>query len=200
MSDETIETTEAPRRGRPPRQEVEQEQRRRRQPGSLNRMVASPLAIPEECKDPAYHYHWVNDVRGRVRALTTQDDYDVVTMDELEEMAHRNRATPDLNRDSFAGNGNTVSLPVDTTKSGQEVRAILLKKRQSFYQADYEEGLAQRQAMMEGRVYEGEMASDAVATEGFSPREDLSSRTSYVPKGNSLPPMRRKGPITTRSL
>lgn len=187
--------TEAPRRGRPPRQAVETEQRRRRQPGSLNRMVSSPLAIPEECKDPDYHYHWVNDVRGRVRMLTVDDDYDVVTAEELEENLRRNRSDAHFSASDFAGNGNTVSLPVDTLKSGQELRAVLLKKRQTFYQADYEEGLAQRQAMMDGRVYEGNLTNDA----GKDARETNDPNT-YVPKGNHLPPLRRKGPITRRSL
>lgn len=184
---------DAPRRGRPPRQAQEHTERRRRQPGSLNRMVASALSIPEECKDPDYHYHWVNDIRGRVQSLTVHDDYDIVTVEELEEIGQRNRADFSLNKDGFSGNGTTVSVPVERDGT----RAVLLKKRQTFYDADYQEGLEQRQAMMESRVYEGQASSDVV---GENSRETLDTRTTYVPNGNKLPPMRRKGPIQPRSL
>ena len=180
--------SEAPRRGRPPREAVQQEERRRRQPGSLNRMVMSALSIPEEFKDPDYRYFWANDVRGRVQALTTQDDYDVVTVDELEATGKRNRADMgSFNRGGFDGSGNNVSTVVERDGT----RAVLLKKRLTFYQADYESGLEARQAMMEGRVYEGDTSDDE---KGISPAE------SYVPKGNSLPPLRRKGPVTTKRL
>lgn len=188
MSDET--QIEAPRRGRPPRAAAEQTERRRRQPGSLNRMVTSALSIPEECKDPDYHYHWVNDVRGRVQGLTTQDDYDVVTVDELEANLRRNRSDAHFNAGNFTGNGSTVSLAVERDGT----KAVLLKKRQSFYDADYQESLEQRQAMMQGRVYEGALDHDATDVG----RE--SDDNTYVPKGNQLPPMRRKGPIQTRRL
>jgi hypothetical protein len=181
---------EAPRRGRPPREAAEQQERRRRQPGSLNRMVTSPLGIPDECKDPDYHYHWVNDVRGRVQALTTQDDYDIVTVDELEANLRRNRSDAHFNASSFGGNGSTVSLAVERDGT----KAILLKKRQSFYDHDYQEGLEQRSDMMKGRVYEGNLDHDAPETQ----RE--SSDNTYVPKGNQLPTMRRKGPIPARKL
>jgi len=181
---------EAPRRGRPPREATEQVERRRRQPGSLNRMVTSPLSIPEECKDPDFHYHWVNDVRGRVQALTTQDDYDIVTVDELEANLRRNRSDAHFSPNNFGGNGSTVSLTVERDGT----KAILLKKRQTFYDADYQEALGQRSDMMHGRVYEGELDHDAT---------DLgreSADNTYIPKGNQLPAMRRKGPIQTRRL
>ena len=182
---------EAPRRGRPPRDQVEQTERRRRQPGSLNRMGTSALSIPEECKDPDYHYHWVNDVRGRVQALTTHDDYDIVTIDELEETGRRNRSDFSLNRASFGGNGSTVSLAVERDGT----KAILLKKRQAFYDADYQEGLEARDAMMHGRVFEADLDHDAKDV-----GRETADETTYVPKGNQLPAMRRKGPITRRSL
>ena len=90
---------------------AEQTERRRRQPGSLNRMVTTALSIPEECKDPDYHYHWVNDVRGRVQGLTTHDDYDVVTMDELDEPAPQPGRTP-------TSPATTSAAPVDRFAGG----------------------------------------------------------------------------------
>lgn len=193
MSD-TLETeiADAPRRGRPPRQEAEQGERRRRQPGSLNRMVSSNLGIPDECLDlENYHYHWANDVRGRISQLTIHDDYDRVTMDELEANAQRNRADFKLNREGF-GVGNSVSVPVERDGT----RAVLLRKRKTFYEHDYEAQVDARQAMMESIVYEGDM--EALGGDG----KGLDSSEAYVPRGNTLGDAapRRKGPIPQRRL
>ncbi len=197
MSDEAF--TEAPRRGRPPRQAAEQTERRRRVPGSLNRMVASNLGIPDECLDTEnWHYHWINDQMNQVGNLSTYDDYDVVTMEELEENARRNRSEFKLNRDSLtSGSGAGISIPVDR----QGTRAVLMRKRRSFYEADYEEMVARRQAMMESIVYEGDMSALG-GVESNAKGTTLDNETGYVPKGNTLGDagMRRKGPIPTRSL
>lgn len=185
--------SEAPRRGRPPREEVEHTERRRRQPGSLNRMVSSNLGIPDECLDlETYHYHWANDVRGRIAQLTIHDDYDRVTMEELEDNARSNRTDFKLNRDGFGGSGAQVSVTVERDGT----KAVLLRKRKSFYEADYEEQVVARQAMMEAVVYEGDLS--ALDTEG----KGLGNDVGYAPKGNTLgdTAMRRKGPIPRRSL
>lgn len=185
---------EDPRRGRPPRIEAEQGERRRRRPDSLNRMVASNLGLPDECLDlETYHYHWVNDEMGKVAMMTTNDDYDPVTMEELEENARRNRMEFKVNRDRFStGFLGGISLPV--MRDG--TRAVLLRKRKTFYEADYEEQVMRRQAMMEAVVYEGDFA--AIDQDG----KGLKNEIGYVPKGNTLGDTapRRRGPIPRRSL
>lgn len=189
------EYTEAPRRGRPPRAEAETVERRRRAPGSLNRMQASNLGIPDECLDKEnWHYHWINDQMNAVGNLSTYDDYDVVTMEELEENAKRNRAELRLNRDGLtSGSGSTISVPVDPVRG---TKAVLMKKRLSFYEADYHEVVEARQALMEQVVLEGDL--EALDTDG----KGLGNDVGYVPKGNTLGDagMRRKGPIPQRRL
>jgi len=69
--------------GRTSRADLTAEHRRRRQPGSLNRMVTSNLGIDPSLLDPEYHYHWANDEKGRLRSLTVHDDYEFVSASEL---------------------------------------------------------------------------------------------------------------------
>jgi hypothetical protein len=179
-------------RGRAPRISAERMARRRRQPGSLDRMVTSNLGVPEECLDPEYHYHWINDVRGRVHAMITQDDYDIVTMEELEANAQKRRAEFSLNREGY-GNGGALRVPVERDGT----HAVLLKKPLDFYDYDYEDACASRQAMMEGRVYHGE----GFDQEGHSgAAEGLDEEHTYVPQGNDLGATapRRRGRIPQR--
>jgi hypothetical protein len=185
------ETLEAPRRGRPPRAQTEQILRRRRRDDSLDRLAGSNLGIPPECKDPEYHYHWVNDKRGRLRALTVHDDYDFVTADELMDRAGPNNG---FDRDSLTTESDGRVSCVVEESGGREVKAYLLKKPKVFYEHDYEQGIAQRQAMMEARVYEGELVSDAEQSDTLDPE------FTYVPKGNTLGDTapRRRGPIPAR--
>jgi hypothetical protein len=196
---ETIET-EAPRRGRPPRVEAEHVERRRRQPGSLNRMVASNLGLPEECLDrETWHYHWVTDKMGRVGNLTMHDDYDVVTMEELEENARRNRVEFALNADSF-GTGTLGGLSRPVERDG--TKAVLMRKRKSFYDHDCEEQVRARQDMMEAIVYEGDTEALGGAAPDNARGSTLDSGVTYVPRGNTLGDTapRRRGPIPTRRL
>ncbi len=180
-------------RERTPRADSERWERRRRQPGSLDRMVATNLGIPEEWKDPEYHYHWINDVRGQPHLLATQDDYDIVTIDELEANARKRRADFAFNREAFGGDGNKVSTVVERDGT----RAILMKKPKDFYDHDYEEMVRSRQAMMESRVYHGDVADDAGTDD--KPK-DYDGGEFYVPKGNTLggAAPRRRGRIPNR--
>ena len=176
------------------RQDQERWSRRRRQPGSLDKMVTSNLGLPEGCKDPAYHYHWINDIRGWPQVLTTQDDYEIVTFDMLQETAQRNRAGIELDRDAFtSGTGSNVTRVVERDGT----RAVLMRKPLDFYEHDYEEALDQRQAMMEARVYHGDVGGEI---EGAPEGELLSEENVYVPKENDLGSAgrRRKGPIPRR--
>ena len=191
---------EAPRRGRPPRVQAEQSERRRRQPGSLNRMVASNLGLPDECLDrETWHYHWVTDKMGRVANLTMHDDYDVVTMEELEENARRNRVEFALSPDSFGvGTLGGLSRPVERDGT----RAVLLRKRKTFYDHDYEEQVEARHAMMEAVVYEGDLEALGGAAPSNAKGQTLDNEIGYVPKGNTLGDTapRRRGPIPARRL
>jgi hypothetical protein len=76
------ETTEVKRGpGRPPRQEEVKTQRRRRDSLDADRNLK--LHVPEEAKDPNFHYRWIKNNPGRVQQITQQDDYDLVTAETL---------------------------------------------------------------------------------------------------------------------
>ena len=162
--------------------------------------MATNLGIPDECLDTeTYHYHWINDTMGTVGQLCFYDDYDPVTMEELEANAKRNRAEFRLNRDSFtSGAGDMLSVPVNA----EGTKAVLLKKRLSFYDADYHEVVERRQAMMEQIVYEGDLAAVGGLGDDAPDGPALSTDIAYVPKGNTLGDagLRRKGPIPQRRL
>lgn len=177
-------------RERFPRITAERLARRRRQPDSLNRLVGSNLGLPDECVDPEYHYHWINDIRGRPQNLTSSDDYEVVTMDMLEETARQKRAEFTLNRDAYqTGIAGGISRVVERDGT----RAVLLRKPKDLYDYDYEEMVAQRQAMMEQRVFHG-------VTDMEVDGQSESLENAYVPKGNTLGDMapRRRGRIPNR--
>ena len=185
---------EAPRRGRPPRAQAEQGERRRRVPGSLNRMVSSNLGIPDECLDTeTWHYHWINDQMNQVGNLSTYDDYDPVTMEELEANAQRNRSEFKLNRDSLTSGigqprqhaGRPPGHPRRPDAQAPFVlRGRLRRDRRSAPRDDGTGGPAWRPGGDRQR------------------RQGLDSEVAYVPRGNTLGDtgMRRRGPIPQRSL
>lgn len=67
-------------RGRPPKSEVVQKERRRRS-GSTGKLGLK-LGLPEWAEnDKVFTYRWVNDTRERIHNLTTNDDWDLVKPD-----------------------------------------------------------------------------------------------------------------------
>jgi len=99
---------EAPRRGRPPRAETAQQDRRRRKGGAS----AGALDIPEavRAKYPDADFRWALDQEGRIQKLTQNDDWDVV---------------PDFDS-RHAGAG----------KNGNSIRNVLLMKPKNFIEED----------------------------------------------------------------
>ena len=102
----------------------------------------------------------------RLRALTVHDDYDYVTVDELVQRGGSEGFDPASMTTESDGR---VSVVADTDKGGRDVKMYLLKKPQAFYDHDYEEGIRSRQAMMEARVYEGDLQSDADQRDSLDP-------------------------------
>ena len=83
-------------RGRPSRKEEIRTDRRRRENHGARR---DPLAVVGE-KDPNYVYRWINDNNhGRVHSMTVEDDWDVVS---TEEMGSKDKGT-----------GTVLERPVD---------------------------------------------------------------------------------------
>lgn len=189
MSDTTEqpEAVEAPRRGRPPRAEVVATQRRRRQSGSLNRLAQMKL----DCIDPAaldlenYVYRWVNEENGRLRQATKADDYDFVSTHELGDSFDAE------NTDSESSE--RVRMLVGSDKGGNAIHSFLCRKPRTFWEADNEEAVRNREDMMAGRVYRGEAEEDERRKPGDEDKF-------YVPPGTSIghAAERRRGPVPKR--
>lgn len=97
---------------RPARQDEVAQQRRRRQPGTLDRMDQLKLAVPDKAKEahPNSTFRWVNDTPGRMHNLTVKDDWDVVK--------------------------DVEPLAVGTDQAGQPIYARLCAKPLEFWEED----------------------------------------------------------------
>ena len=143
--------------GRPPRQEAVKKSRRRREGLGLDRNLR--LHVPEGVKDPNFHYHWINDNPGRILNKTVQDDYDIVTEEDLrgEKLGE--------------GEGTQVKRAVGTGPDGGWKYAYLCRKPKDFYKEDQKTEQAEIDAKMKA-IKQG-------SQEGLG-KEDHS----YVPKGH----------------
>ena len=108
--------------GRPDRKEDVKKVRRRREGMGVERNQR--LNVPEKWKDPNFHYHWINETPGRIMNKTEQDDYDIVTE---EEMRGEKLGT---------GEGTQVKRAVGTGADGQWQYAYLCRKPKDFYKTD----------------------------------------------------------------
>lgn len=178
-----LQEIEAPRRGRPPRAELNATHRRRRQPGSLNRMVQYKLDIftPDQLDTENYIYRWVNDEPGKVRMLTQMDDYDFVASHELGDFDVRATDSESDER---------VRMTVGTDKHGNPTHAFLVRKPRQFWVDDNEATVEAREDMMAGRVYRGAATEDDEERPG-------GDDNFYTPKGTQIgsAAQRRKGPV-----
>lgn len=149
--------------GRPPRAEVVQQGRRRREGMGAERNMK--LHVPEGAKDPNFTYRWVNDRQGRVRQLTKQDDYEVVSATEL----------TGGDSETLTGTAEgTVMTRTGDSRIGESV--VLLKKPRNYYESDK----AEEQKAIDAR--------DAVLRKGaLSAQEGLTSQdNAYVPGGKNI--------------
>ncbi len=144
--------------------------------------------IPADCLDlENYVYRWVNDERGKLRLATKLDDYDFVEVSELGD---------GFDRESFDGESEErCRMTVGTNKQGNPTYAYLVKKPREFFEADQNEIVDRREAMMEGRVYRGETTESEEERPGGEDKY-------YVPKGAVLGHAgeRRRGAISSSRL
>lgn len=102
---------------RPTAAEETATERRRREPGTLNRMASLKLAVPENIRkaNEGYNLRWSNDSDNRIYARTVQDDWEKV--DGLD------------------------PRPVGTDQHGKPILAYLLRKRTEYWDKDQQEKL-----------------------------------------------------------
>ncbi len=154
--------------GRPPNARIDratevQTARRRREGMGAERNMK--LHVPESAKDPNFVYRWVNDRQGRVRQLTKQDDYEVVSSTEL--------TGGDAETLTGTSEG-TVMKRTGDSRIGESV--VLLKKPRNYYENDK----AEEQKAIDAR--------DAVLRKGpVSAPDGLTSKdNAYTPGGHNI--------------
>ena len=141
---------------RPARQEETAVVRRRRSDMGASRNLK--LHVPESMKDKEFEYRWINDKPGRVRQLTVEDDWDVVSTEDAQQLTE-------------ASEGSVMTRTVDKV-SGE--KAVLVRKRKDFYEADQRE----KQKPVD--------ATENALRHGAAPSaEGLSGPTAYVPGGKN---------------
>ncbi len=177
--------SEPPRRGRPPRVQANAEVRRRRNPGSLDRMQQFKLDIfgPEDLDLTNFVYYWMNDEGSNIRRMTKLDDYEFVTPEELGDAYN-----PDATDSESNGR---IRVLVGNKQDGSPLYAYYLKKPRWMWEEDYEVGVVQaREDMMAGRVYGGEANDSQESRPGGEDKF-------YVPAGNTIghAAQRRRGAV-----
>ena len=148
-------------------------------------MSASNLDfIPADLLDlDNYVYRWIKDTPGRLRMATKMDDYDKVSATDL---------GPGFAMDATDSEGGDTIKMYMGQEGGQAVYGYLCRKPKEFWDEDNEEVVEKREAMMRGRIFEGE-ATDEDGRD-LSPDDNA-----YVPKGvqmgGSTAKQRNRGPV-----
>lgn len=183
----SMETETVPSRARQPRDEAEAGHRRRRK-GVLDVMMHDRLNPFEPgMLDPDYTYRWQTDEAGLLRYLTTQDDYDFVTGDELPGFDISQTDSESSERIRMIMNG--------ASAGPNAVYGYLLKKRKDHWNEDRAALSDFYEGMMEGRVYGASTEGDPTGAESRPGGAD----NYYAPKTNELGSVsgtrRRSGPV-----
>lgn len=134
--------------------------RRRREGSGAERNMK--LHIPEDKKDPNFVYRWVNARDGRVKHMTENDDYDVVTAEQV--------GGEDPTKSVAVG---TVMNRVGDQKTGEGM--VLLRKPKEYFEQDKREKLAHLAALDEAMK-----AGPAPNAQGLGPQDNA-----YVPGGRN---------------
>lgn len=138
-----------PASARPTRAE-EMRTERRRNPGATTHYGVK-LHVPDDKKDPLYEHRFVNDTADRIEAMKA-DDWDPAPID-----------------------GTTVSARhVGTDSGGKSIKAVLMRKRKDWYEADQKEKRKpldeMEQSIRRGTAHqktnEPELAGDVTYTPG----------------------------------
>jgi hypothetical protein len=150
--------TNAEREARATRSEEVQQRRRRRESLGYDRELK--LHVPEIDKDPNKVYRWVNARDGRMRRLTKEDDWDVVS---------------GFSGDDPAKNVSegTVTTRVADQFTGENM--VLLSKPKEFFEEDKRAKLAKLKALDETMK-----AGPAPSADGISNSDNV-----YVPGGRN---------------
>lgn len=125
-----------PETTRPTRETEVRQERRRRQPGSLDRSAHLKLAIPDEIRaaNADQQLRWINDTGNRLHHLTTQDDYSKVD--------------------------DVPPVPVGTSEDGKPIYAHLCKKPMDYWLDDQREKTAAIREQEKGLLASARTSAD----------------------------------------
>lgn len=145
--------------GRPRKEEVREDRRRRRATGAINQTLGRLGVNPDLLDHDKYAYRFINEEQnGRLFMKTHHDDWDVVMNDgEVKE------DNTDL--------GNAVSIVVGTHKDGSPKRAYLCRKLKTYFDEDQAEKQQvldeQLEQLRRGNDRHGGAQSDYVPNSGI---------------------------------
>lgn len=105
-----------------------------------------------------YSYRWINDVPGRIHALTKEDDWDLVPNDGV--------------KSDGVGLGDAVSQAVGTKPNGDALMAYLARKPKGYFDEDQR----QKSDDLERTMQQLRRGNDASGK----------SQSDYVPDGNKI--------------
>ena len=148
--------------GRPAKRAVEEKKQRRRR-GDLTIGRNQKLSLDTDRLDDNYVYRWVNDMPGRVQALTKQDDWDVVSAEEIGE---------DVRDKGVGTNVERIVSATDGTK------AVLLRKPRDYYEED--------KAKEQASIREMEQAMERGEAKDSSGQAAPSVEQAYTPAGGGI--------------
>ena len=142
------------RRGRPPKEE------RRRKSRDSAELTGRRLGVNKSALDfDRFAYRWINDSMSRVRALTKEDDWDIVTQ------------SGGVVKEDGSDMGEAVSQIVGTAPDGSALRAYLCRKPRRFYDEDQAGKKSDLDVQLEnlkrGLSREGTSQSDYVPSGGI---------------------------------
>lgn len=184
-------------RSRVPRDVANRTERRRRKPGSLNRMAQMKLDIfTADQQDPDYIYRWVTDETNRLRIVTRLDDYDYVNASEFDGF--------NAEDETDSEGGERLRMIVGEKKNGQPIYSYLLKKRRDFWEEDNRLGQEFRDDQLAGRVHKADLGDISAKTLGedgaivSSGPEKVDPERFYVPDAATVGVHLggRRGPVT----
>ncbi len=130
--------------------------RRRRRDGAFDQSLSLKLGVEADKLDPKYQYRWINEGEHsrRLLSLTTQDDWDKVTSDEI----------------GLEGKG-PVRQAVGSQKNGQPEYAYLCRKLREFVDEDRREKHRIAQDRMDA-LRQGQTGPDTL---------NASDKSAYIP-------------------
>lgn len=146
---------------RPTRADEVRKERRRKRGSTI--ITGQKLGVNEALLDRKnFEYRWINDKPGRINAMTTDDDWDLVT--------DPSKAV----KGDGTNEGGLVSINVGAGENNQPLKAYLARKAKDLYAEDQDEKRENLDRMM-GAIKRGKQ-------EGPEAHE-LAGHRSYVPEG-----------------